>query len=175
MKLNGQQLSQEITHHFSLSRPSGTILEFTLTPLRLGFHQRLRQRSIILPAPPTKIARDSSGKPLKDNSGKALIVPDATNAQHQNEVELYHQRVAVLSLVESLRTDPNIEFETPVPTSSDWTTYADDIFTELESAGFSAGDLIHLCQEVCRISNLLDQHLTSAQANFSTLHETNST
>ncbi len=175
MKLNGQRLSQEYTHIFPLPRANGSSITFRLSPLPLGFHQRLRQQGITPPTPPTRIARDSSGKPLRDHNGTAIFVAEAQHPDYLNETELYHQRVAVLSIVEALRSDPDIEFETTLPKTSNHTLYADSIFSELESSGLSAGDLILLCREICRISNLLDQHLTQTQANFSTPIHINST
>jgi hypothetical protein len=172
MKLNGQPLGTSIRQPFTLPRTDGSSLTLTLKPLSLGFHHRLRQRGIHPPTPPVKVARDSAGRPVRDASGQAVTLSDVQNHAYLAELERYHQRIAVLAVVEALRGDAGISFETPSPdereaNADEWLRYADTLFEELEQSGFSAGDLILLCQEICRISNLLDDHLAAAQANFS--------
>ena len=171
MKLNGQALQKPLVHAFVLPRSDGSSLTFQLQPLPLGFHQRLRGRGIQPPVPPSKVARDAAGRPLRDAAGQAVTIADSQHPEYVAELERYHQRVAVLALAESLNADPAIAFDTPSPTAAsaapEWARFADALFDELEQSGFTAGDLILFCQEICRISNLLDDHLAAAQANFS--------
>ncbi|MEW4490982.1 hypothetical protein AB1L42_23075 [Thalassoglobus sp. JC818] len=140
-----------------------------MKPLPLGFQKQLRQRSIFPPVPPSRILRDSSGKPLRDQSGQALTQSDTSDPKFIELSELYHQRVAVLAIIESLKDDPNIEFEAKLSEESPegWAPFADAVFDEFESAGLTTGDLVAICDEVCRISNLLNQDLMREQANFS--------
>ncbi|MCA8997247.1 MAG: hypothetical protein KDA36_09280 [Planctomycetaceae bacterium] len=176
MKFNGQSLSCSFTQVFTLPRPTGDPLVLRLSPLPLGFHQQLRRRGIHPPSAPVKIARDSNGKILRDSSGHAITQSEYSNPDYLSDIELYHQRVAVLSIVESLRNDDQLTFETPVPsTDANWPHFADAIFAEMEAAGLSTGDLIRICNEVCRISNLIDSHLQESQANFSCTAPPNST
>lgn len=170
MQLRGQNRVTSLTQTVTLPRPGGNDWTFTLQPLPLGFHRRLRSRGVSPPAPPVRLVRDSSGRPLRDEAGQAVTTIDTTDRQYLAELELYHQRVAVLAVAEALRADPQVSFDVPPPTgdSSDaWTQYADALHTELEAAGFTAGDLILLCQAVCRMSNLLTDHLRTACGNFS--------
>ena len=176
MQLHGQSLGKPAIYTYHLSRGDEEPWTFDLSPLPLGFHTRLRLRGIIPPVPPSKIARDASGKPLRDANGHAVTLTNDTDAEFISKRELYHQRVAVLSVVESLSHDPQVHFDTPAPNDTDhvnWTKYADDIFAELESAGFSCGDLIKICTEICRISNLLDDQLQNTGKNFLSPHPTN--
>jgi len=171
MKFAGQPLQNSYVSSFTLPRSNGEPLTLQLQPLSLGFHSRLRSRGILPPVPPLKVARDSHGKPLRDGQGMAITQTDSHNSDYLMELENYHQRVAVLTVVESLQVDPNITFDA-VPPGDDshghaWKNYADAIFHELEQAGLTAGDLVLLCREICRLSNLLDQHLSTAQASFS--------
>jgi len=95
---------------------------------------------------------------------------DASDPDYLNELDLYHQRVAVIAIVESLQSDANVQFTATAPTSSDaqaWLRYADAIFDEMEAAGLTAGDLAHLSNWTCRLSNLIDGDLQRATANFS--------
>lgn len=172
MRLRGQQIETNYVHPFSLRRANGQSLNFQLSPLPLGFQSKLRQRGIFPPQPPLKISRDSTGKPLRDAAGQAVTHHDLADESYREANELYHQRVAMLALFESLRNDSAVEFETSVPSekkhaADEWTTFADSLFQELESAGLTAGDLLALCDEIGRISNLVDSHLAQAQANFS--------
>lgn len=170
MKIQGQPLKNTSTSLFPLRRGEGEPLMLTLRPLSLGFHQRLRRRGIVPPVPPTRIARDSQGRPLRDAQGQAVVMTDRHCSEYLQEVERYHHQVALLSVVESLQGDPGITFETVPPANSDpdaWRSYCDALAAELDEAGFAAGDLIVLCREVCRLSNLIDVDLSAAQRNFS--------
>jgi len=165
-------LSNNSQRVIQIPRPSGEPLTLTLQPLSLGFHRRLRSRGILPPQAPRKIARDSAGKPLRDELGLAVMTTDDRHPDYLNELDLYHQRVAVLAIVESLQADPQVTFDTSVPTSSDtiaWTQYADAIFDEMEAAGLTAGDLAHLSNWTCRLSNLIEGDLQRATANFSSV------
>lgn len=170
MHLRGQPRATPFTQTVTLPRPDGSDWSFTLSPLPLGFHRRLRSRGLLPPTPPSRLVRDSSGRPLRDESGQAITTVDTTDRRYLAELELYHQRVAVLAVAEALRADPDVVFDAPPPAddSSDaWTRYADALHAELEAAGFTAGDLILLCQAVCRLSNLLTDHLRATCGNFS--------
>ncbi|MEZ5943804.1 MAG: hypothetical protein R3C18_20605 [Planctomycetaceae bacterium] len=172
MKLNGKPVSPvPLSMTFVLQRHGTDSLTLQLRPLPLGFHRRLRERGIVAPAPPTRIARDPGGRPIRDPQGLAVSVAEPHDAKYLCELECYHQRVAVLSIVESLAADPNVQFDTTPPDNStdsqSWSNYADQLAAELESAAFSAGDLIRICDAVCRLSNLVDEHLEGTHENFS--------
>ncbi|WP_437194547.1 hypothetical protein [Planctomicrobium sp. SH527] len=141
----------------------------------LSFHQRLRDRGIVAPFPPVKVSRDSNGKPMRDGQGQVLTISDTRNSEYLKEVDRYHRVVAVLSVVEALQADPDVSFETSIPVDpagiEEWWQYADGVFLEMEQAGFAAGDLILLCREICRLSNLVDDHLMVAQSSFSQSRE----
>lgn len=172
MQLRGQNRATPFTQTVTLPRPDGDGWSFTLQPLPLGFHRRLRTRGLLPPSPPARLVRDSSGRPLRDETGQVVTAADTTDRQYLAELELYHQRVAVLAVAEALRADPRVAFDAPPPAADvpeAWTQYADALHAELEAAGFTAGDLILLCQAVCRLSNLLSDHLRMAWGNFSSV------
>jgi hypothetical protein len=171
MQINGQPSAAAPNQTVTLPRPDGSDWTFTLQPLPLGFHRRLRDHGVTPPTAPIRIARDSHGRPLRDDAGLAVTQADLTDSRYVADLELYHQRIAVLALAESLQADPNVRFDAPKPgdgvAGSSWPAYADALYAELESAGFTAGDLIHLCHSIGRLSNLLGDHLHQARANFS--------
>ena len=181
MRIEGQETqNREYRRAIQLPRPDGTVWTFQMRPLSLGFHRRLHDRGLLLPQPPVRVARDSQGRIQRDEQGHAVTIVDARDPTHLQAVQQYQQRVAVLAVAESLQADPMVTFETPLPSDLDnnptvWSDYADKIFAELEVAGFSPGDLVRLCQCVCRISNLINDDLHTAQANFSSPNPINTT
>ena len=139
-----------------------------MQPLRLGFARSLRERGIAPPEAPVRVARDSSGRPLRDERGQVVSITAESDAAYLRELELYHQRVAVLAVAESLEADSEVTFEAPRPAGdSGWIEYADALYGEMEQAGFTAGDLVHLCGYACRLSNLAGDHLREASRGFS--------
>ena len=163
-------LSPSPARVIQLPRLGGEPITLSMQPLSLGFHRRLRGRGVVPPQPPRKVARDSAGKPLRDESGLAVMTSDDRDPDSLNQLDLYHQRVAVLAIVESLRSDTHVSFETQPPASSDtdaWTRYADAIFNEMEVAGLTAGDLALLSNWTCRLSNLIEGDMQRASSNFS--------
>lgn len=168
MKINGQPQSEKYLTPVALPRPDGSHLPLTLKPLPLGFHRQLKSRGLVPPKPPTRVARESDGRAVRDPQGLAVLVRDEHDVQYLAELELYHQRVAILVAAESLSGDRNVELESEPPNrSADWTGYADTLHREFEQAGWSDGDLIWLCDQVCRLSNLVDEHLKETHGNFS--------
>lgn len=154
----------------TLPRPSGEPLQLTMQPLTLGFHRKLRERGLHPPQPPRRIARDAGGKPLRDDTGMAIMTTDDRDTQYLDDLEAYHQRVAVLAVIESLQADSRVTVSAQPPTASDsvaWTKYADDVFAEMEAAGLTAGDLALLSQWTCRLSNLVESDIRRASENFS--------
>ncbi len=167
MKLNGEICRERFCRRVALPRADGSVLALTVSPLRLGFHRELHLRGIVAPRRPTRVARDSTGKPLRDAEGLAVLQPDEENGEYLAELDQYNQRVAALVLVEGLRDDESLEFETPPPENGDWRAYADAIAAEIEAAGWSMGDVSAVCDEVFRASNLLDDDVRETAGNFS--------
>lgn len=168
MKLNGETCCERFSQRVELPRPEGAALVLTVSPLPLAFHRRLRLRGIVAPRKPTRVARDSSGKPLRDSQGLAVLAADEESGEYLAELDLYNQRVAALLIAEGLRDDASLLFETRQPgEGEDWTRYADGLCGEMEEAGWSAGDVALLCDHVFRVSNLLDDHVRGTTENFS--------
>ncbi len=176
MRMAGKKIRDRYSRRVQLPRPDGSFWEFALSPLRLGFHRTLHERGIVAPPVPTKISRDSSGKPLRDAEGLAIIQPDENDSQYLEAVEVYHQRVALIVLWEGLQADDRIEFETPAPEGNQgWDLFADQLHTELEQAGWTAGDLIWMCERIAEISNMSGEHFRESQRDFFSPAETDST
>lgn len=167
MKFHGQSPTATYTKTIALSRPDGSEWILNIAPLALGFHRRLHERGIVPPAPPRRVARDSNGQPLKDRSGLAVMMQDDHDAGYQAGVVRHQQELAALMVYEGLQHDPEIEFESRPPPDGSWQPFAAALCEEFEAAGWSLGDLTIVCEEICRLSNLLDEHLGRAEQVFS--------
>ncbi|WP_310820970.1 hypothetical protein [Stratiformator vulcanicus] len=148
-----------------MPRPDGSSLPLRLCPLPLGFQSSLRERGLMPPSPPTKVARDAGGRPVRDEQGLAVLTRDERDSAYLNELERYHRRVAVLVVEAALAQDPSLTFESTI--SDDIAAHTDALYDELVTAGFAAGDLTLICDEVARMSNLVDTHLEVARSDFS--------
>ncbi len=176
MRIGGKKVQEKYLRRVRLPRPDGSFWELEVSPLRLGFLQTLHERGIVVPSAPTKVARDSSGKPLRDAEGFAVLQRSESDSQYLEAVEKYHQRVATLVLWEGLQADKQVEFETPVPEGDDdWALFADQLHTELEHSGWTAGDLIWVCERVAEMSNLTGEHFRESQQDFFSQAGTDST
>lgn len=172
MQIQGQAPLSDHASVIQLPRQDGTHLSLTLRPLPLGFYRRLRDRGLLPPIPPVRVARDTQGRPLRDAKGQVLTLPDEQDDTYRTAVERYHQRVAILAIAESLTADPDVTLDTEPPAADDaspetWAAYADQLHDELEAFGLTVGDLLTLTHEVCRISGLVEQHTAEAAATFS--------
>lgn len=168
MRIAGQTPQTRFHQIVQLPRPQGTGPTLVLSPLPLGFQRRLRGQGLRPPVAPTRVARDPQGRALRQANGQAAVIVDEQDPDYLQSYELYHQRVAVLSIVEALRHDPEVEFDTRAEDfPDDWPSYADQVYAELEAAGWTAGDLVWLCTHICQLSNLLEAHLEETAADFS--------
>lgn len=168
MRIHGHTAPMQHTLTVQLPRSDGGGPLLTLSPLPLGFARRLREHGVVAPVPPSRVARDPQGRPMRQANGQAVVLQDELDAEYLAERELYHQRVAVLSLVDALRDDPHVVFDTQAADfPHDWKPYADRVYGELEAAGWSAGDLVWVCMQVAKLSNLIETHLSETHADFS--------
>lgn len=167
VKINGSVPDRQYVRAFALARPDGGEWVLKLSPLPLGFQRRLGERGIVSPAVPSRVARDSRGGLLKDRDGNAVTIADPHDAAYLRERERYQQHLAALTIWEALRNDADVAFDAQPPESGPWTEFAEQLCSELEEAGWSLGDVSVVCEEVFRLSNLLDEHLREAEQTFS--------
>lgn len=167
MRLAGRELREEYRRTLLLPRPDGTSWALTVRPLRLGFAQWLRERGVQPPCVPKKCLRDSQGRLMRDAEGLVLTQRDENDAAYLVEVDRYHQRLAALMVWEALRENGEVEFASEVPEgTAGWLEFADALLAELAGAGFTAGDLLWVCEEVALLSNLAGPHAEGSQRHF---------
>lgn len=165
MKRDGKCVQESYTQVFPLPRPDGSVWALRLSPLPLGFFRKIRDRGIIPPKPPIQLMKDSAGRPMRDAQGEILTRLDPNDPEYINALETYQRRVAMLMIAESLREEPSIEFESR-PTGDSYVDYADGLHEEFERAGLSLGDVLLLCEEISRLSQLLPRHLEGTRRDF---------
>lgn len=167
MRLGGRELREEYRRTVLLPRPDGSTWALTIRPLRLGFSQWLRERGIVPPTAPVKPMRDSQGRLMRDAEGLVLMQRDEADAAHALALDGYHQRLATLLVWEALRDDATLEFASQPPEAGgDWRDFADALTSELAEAGFTAGDILWLCEEIAALSNLAGSHAEGGQGRF---------
>lgn len=167
MRVDGVAFDGRFLKKVKLPRDGGESIELTLQPLPLGFHRQLKLRGISQPCPPRKVARGSDGRPMRDDDGLAVLMADIDDEKYLDAMEEYHQRVAVMVVWEALKADDRIEFDSDVPgDNGNWVEFVDSVWNEIQQAGWTAGDLIWLCDQVSSMSNLSGDHLRKSRADF---------
>ena len=167
MKIAGQILSGRNTTVVELRRPDIGPIHLTVQALPLGFESLLAERGIRRPAVPKRVARDSRGKVIRDEAHEAVLHADPGDLDYQRQLEAYARRTLCLEVVEGLAADSSVAFDTQPPGGDgDWAAYADAIYEELQTAGFSDGDLVVLVQAIHRVSNLTEEAIRAAQNDF---------
>lgn len=153
----------------TLPRPDTDPVVLMLSPLPLGFHQRLVRHGVRPPAPPARIARDAAGRPLKDAAQQVVTFSDDRAPDYLAAIDLYHQRLATLMARFALGDGSDSPFRAPCPdgATADWTGWADALFEDLVVAGWLAGDLLRVCQAISQASNLVDPLIEETQRRFS--------
>lgn len=149
MKIGGKQLLVKNRRGVSIIRDDGkdhVELTVTVTPLSIGFWQKLRTLGMLNgPTPPEKVLRDEKGQLVKNaNTGLAQTVPDFDDQKFQYRREVHFRRLKSLEFVEMLREDESVEWEAVRPetkTRADWEAYADAVWKEIDGAGFTEKEI----------------------------------
>ena len=79
MRIRGLQPRESYSSVCELPRPGGAAIALRMQPLRLGFARGLRERGLVPPEPPLRVARDSSGRLLRDERGQAVMTAAETD------------------------------------------------------------------------------------------------
>lgn len=143
-------------------RVDGESVPLRIRPLRLGFRERWAGWGIVPPESPRRVVRDSQGRLVRDERGLAVLTADEMGPAYRAACERYQARVAGLLVAEGLCGGLAIRAQAPNP-GDEGTVYADAVLTELDEAGFSAGDVLWLCDEILRLSRLGGEHLSQEE------------
>lgn len=167
MKLQGKVLRGKSTKVLLWRRGDGGEHEVIVTALPLGFGVWLRQKGIVQPEIPVRVARDAQGKPMRDASGQAVVREDRSDALYVASVEQYQQRLAMLVMWQGLKEDPQVTWETVEPAvEGDWVAFADQLFEELERSGVTMGEVVWLCEEITNVTHQATARVEETRATF---------
>ena len=164
MKVRGETLQSRATGAVVIPRPAGDPITLAIKALPLGWLEEVDRR---LPEPEgrVKFARDERGKLLRDNEGKYVTVPD-TRPEYRQAVKRNNRLQTVAVIERALVDGGDVTFETQQRDAGAWCDYYESIHAELEAAGLSLGDIDLICTEVLRVSNMDEEALEAARADF---------
>lgn len=166
MKIDGRVVEGRNVRSVEIRRPEGA-LHLTVQALTLGFESLLASRGVRRPVVPRRVARDSRGLVVRDESGQAVLIPDDRDENYQHQLEEFARRTVCLEVIEGLAADPSVQFEAGPPAEDgDWAGYADAVYQELADAGFSDGDLLALVRGIHAASNLISDQIADEQNRF---------
>lgn len=167
MKLHGEPIRGRVTKTIVWTRGDGSAYEIVVSPLPLGFGVWLREKGLVQPEVPVRVARDAQGKPLRDAQGQAVVREDRADAAHLASVERYQQRLAMLVLWRGLQGESRFVFETPTPgDEGDWLAFADRLFNELDAAGVTMAEVVWLCEAITSQAGPTSQRVLEQRADF---------
>lgn len=151
MKFKGKSLVQKNSSTVSIKKGDETF-EFIVTPLPMGFWPKMQSVGLSVYPSPKKIPLfDSKGVAVRNrDTGKVEVVDDTDDPQYKTKVALVSRRVRAVQLVYLLRDDPNVEWESKEPTSTDpkeWEAYADSILNELGETSLTDEEIAEILTE----------------------------
>lgn len=124
------------------------VMSLDIVALEFGWIERLRNLpSFNLPEPPRKVVYDQKGLLVKNKeTGQLEMVPDMSNAEWQNKIDIASKRFEAVRFFGHLRDDPNIQFDGSPPdgkedTDEGWCNFADSMWDEIRSSGFTQAEL----------------------------------
>jgi len=122
------------------------------------------------PVPPVKFATGKRGKPLRDPETHQVVkVRDLQDPDFVRESRLANRRQMIFLIVEGLKEDPTLEWDTPRPeelTRANAGEYFDAVFAECQEAGLSTGDLGLILDKIRELGNLTGAQIDEAVEDF---------
>ena len=142
------------------SKGESAEIKIIVSPLPMSFERKYEKTGAMqYPIPPTVPIRD-------DKNGKVLLMEDGSIASERNTSDPdflrkfanADRRVSALKFSVVVREDESIEFESKAPSfnatddsegavnewKKSWIKYTDCLADELEAAGFTSGELVHV-------------------------------
>ncbi len=139
----------------------GEGVPIALRPLRLGFQRRWAEWGLVAPEAPRRVARDSQGRIVRDERGEAVLVPDEARPEWRAAYERHQLRVAALVVAEGW-ADEDATFDSSPRDGESGGEYADRLLDELDASGWSAGEVVWLCEQVLALSRLVGDGVREA-------------
>jgi hypothetical protein len=140
------------------------------TPLPFDFTETIARR-LPQPLPPERplLKNGDTGAPVRDESGRPVLVEDKRNPRHLAAKTLHERRLGVASIVHAI--DPaDMSFDVLAPAEEAeaevWGAYYDAVFAEMKAAGFPIDLFRALSNEIGIASGLTKESVREGMNDF---------
>ncbi len=99
------------------------------------------------PSPPYKVVKLSNGQVIKNSDGTLVYELDKDDPEYAAKTEACFRRIIALKLVEALRMDDQVAWESQAPPTknkSDWVAYADSVCREIEESELNEDEITEI-------------------------------
>ncbi len=167
MKIKGIRVSAVNHGSLTLVKKSGEDITLQFRSLPLNFTDEVN-KEIPSPIPKTTdYLKDRRGRPVRDpDTGKPIMLTDEDSPEFKQSLSKANRRQTTLMLFEALKEDSAVEFENKREDFPSISAWADAIYEELNTAGFSVGDLAAMISFMMELSNIKEEELEEARADF---------
>lgn len=138
MKIGGKKLVSKNYKNVTLIK-GGEEVTLKVGPLPSNFAYKYQDTGLLeYPEPPMKEVRLANGKVARkgrDEGGGFQYTEDRKDPEYRKKCAVVNRRVTAIRLMEVLKDDPMVEFETPPVSGADhdeWAAYADQLATSIE-------------------------------------------
>ncbi len=165
MKFQGKDLVVLATGEVKLPRPDGGMLVFKVRATSLGDEAK-GERLFPNPRPPVDFMYDRKGTIVRDQrSDTPLREPNVFDEQYLKRLEEAALMQMVVSTVDALSLDENIEWGTDAPRDSK--AFYEAALAEMKASGLTFGDMKLVMQRARELGNLDSKTLEKAAEGFS--------
>lgn len=172
MKFKGKQLDRKTSvakQRCLLPRYGTDPLQLIVAALPLTFNQ-LALKLLPEPIAPLKLMTDNS-------TGKLVMGPDRKPIQYNDENDSGYkelnfkraQRLNAWMVFEALQFEDELEWTASIPekqTRQSIAAWLDELNLEMESAGFSNGDIMLIIEQSMKLSNMTIEDIESERESF---------
>lgn len=165
MKINGQQFVTRNYKTAHIRRPGENgeevILSLRIGPLPMGWRERMIARGVFMPPEAPKTAlKDARGMFQKDEQGLALVYRNTEDHGYRVASNLFTRRAEALMLVEHLREESSVTFDSPEPGADaapeKCLEFADAVLEELKASGFTDAEIGKLLEIGAEAADAID-------------------
>lgn len=163
MKVCGKTLSVTNQKVVTFKRKSADgqneeLISLVVSPNQLSFQQKYLPTGVLsLPKIPVELVRDKKTNRVEvDEKGEVVKINNTNDPDFIRKWRNATDRSAAVQFRDALRLDPNVEWESQEPGFEPqdketeeafrkrWSKYADALCQEIESAGFTDGEITHV-------------------------------
>lgn len=140
-------------------------VDFLLTSLPLDFYERLEKEIPTPVAPVAGVIRDHRNKLIRDETGRPVVKRDEEDPTYKEAMRVTQRCQSVAMVLEGLRGDENIEFETSRETWSNPKDFYQEIWKEMQKV-ISMKIFLQLMDEIGKMTAVSDEQIEEAKQAF---------